>query len=87
MAKKESFTFDAAGWLFWSVVFVVLVGPLTYLSWNIVYETASRIVPVGMGVVGAAIGAGFISWAVNALVQFRAKKKRVQERKKARKQK
>lgn len=87
MTKKESFTFDAAGWLFWIVVFVVLIGPLTYLSWNIVYETASRIVPVAMGVVGSAIGAGFISWAVNAAIQFRAKKKRTQERKKARKQK
>jgi hypothetical protein len=87
VTKKESFKFDAAGWLFWTVVFAVLIGPLIYLFWNVVYETTSRIVPVGMGVVGAAIGAGFISWAVNAVIQVHTRKKRLQERKKAKKRK
>ena len=87
MAKKDSFEFDAAGWLFWLIVFVALIGPAIYGCSKIVYARTSAVVPIGMGVVGAAVGAGVVSWAVNAVVQRRRKKKRLAERKKSKKRK
>jgi hypothetical protein len=87
LAKKGSFEFDAAGWLFWIIVFAILVGPAIYGSFKIVYDRTSRLIPFAMGVVGAAIGAGVVSWAVNAVVQRRRKKKRLAERKKIKKRK
>jgi hypothetical protein len=43
------------------------------------------LVPVAMGAVTAAIGAGLLSWAVNAVLQRRAKKRQLAARKKAKK--
>ena len=83
--KKSSFEFDAAGWPFWTVLFVLLVGPGIYGSLQLVRSGANPMLPVGMGVVSAAIGAGVVSWAVNSVIQWRRKKKRLAERKKARK--
>jgi len=85
--KDEGWKFDAAGWVFWLVVFVLLAGPCVFGTWKIVYSTASRTIPIVTGLVVAAVGAGFISWAVNAVVQRRQKKQRIARRKKARKQK
>lgn len=85
MEKKRSFEFDAAGWGFWVIVFFVLVGPAIYGSWHVVTERASRGIPVGMGLVGAALGAGLVSWAVNAVLQFKRKKEKLAERRKSKK--
>jgi TRAP-type C4-dicarboxylate transport system permease small subunit len=87
VAKEERWKFDAAGWTFWLVIFLILVGPSVYGAWKIVYSSASRTVPISAGIVFAAIGAGFISWTVNAVIQRKRKKERIQRRKKARKQK
>lgn len=87
MAKKGSFEFDAAGWLFWIIVFAAFIGPAIYGCSKIVYSRTSVVVPIGMGVVGAAVGAGVVSWAVNAVIQRRRKKKRLAERKKGKKRK
>ena len=85
MPKKDSFEFDAAGWLFWTICFALLVGPCIYGSFQIVYETASRFIPVAMGIVGGAIGAGIVSWAVNAVIQRYRQKRRKTQRKTQRK--
>jgi len=87
LAKKGSFEFDAAGWLFWIIVFAAFIGPAIYGCSKIVYSRTSVVVPIGMGVVGAAVGAGVVSWAVNAVIQRRRKKKRLAERKKGKKRK
>lgn len=87
MPRKHSFEFDAAGWLFWIVVFVVLIAPSIYGSWQIVEQDASPIIPISMGVVGSAVGAGVVSWAVNFVLQTRRRKQRLADRKKAKKQK
>jgi len=85
--KKGWLDFDAAGWLFWTVVFLLALGPCLYGSWHLVYDDASRWIPLSMGFVFAALIAGFLSWAVNAVLQRRVKKRRLSERKKAKKQK
>ena len=87
MAKKGSFEFDAAGWLFWLIMLAALMGPSIYGCSKIVYARTSVVVPIGMGMVGAAVGAGVVSWAVNAVVQRWRKKKRLAERKKSKKRK
>ena len=87
MAKNEGFKFDAAGWLFWTVVLVLLTPFCIYGSLKIVFQGTSRVVPIGMGVVLAAVGAGLVSWSVNAVIQARKKKQRQIERKKAKKRK
>ena len=87
MSKEHWLKFDAAGWLFWLVVFFVLVGPCVYGTWQVVYSTVSRTVPIVTGLVLAAVGAGLVSWAVNAVIQHRQKKQRIARRKKVRKQK
>ena len=90
MAKKSAKTqrkprFDAAGWLFWAVVFFVLVGPAIYGASRITAKDAMWLVPVAMGVVSAALGAGFVSWAVNGVIQRRVRKRRLAERKRSKK--
>ena len=87
VTKERCLKFDAAGWLFWLIVFIVLVGPCIYGTWKVVYSTAPRTVPIIVGLVLAAVGAGVVSWAVNAVIQHRQKKQRIARRKKVRKQK
>jgi len=87
LAKKGSFEFDAAGWLFWLIVFAVLAGPAIYGSWQIVFSETNRLVPIAMGIVGAAVGAGVVSWAVNGVIQYGQKKKRLAARKKSKRRK
>jgi len=83
VAKKASFEFDAAGWLFWTVLLAVFLGPCLWGVWQITYEDTSALVRIGMGGVSAAVGAGFVSWVVNAVLQHYRKKKRLAQRKKA----
>lgn len=87
MSKGHWLDFDAAGWVFWLIVSLVLLGPAVWLSWKIVDPYVSRIYPVGIGAIGAIIGASFISTGVNYLIQLRRKKVRLTERKKAKKRK
>jgi len=84
--KKNWLDFDAAGWLFWVVVFLIALGPCLYGSWHLVYPEVSRLIPLSMGFVLAALSAGFLSWAVNAVLQRHGKKRRSSERKKTKKQ-
>jgi hypothetical protein len=78
---------DAVGWLFWIAVFLVLIGPCIYGSWQITYPDKSRLYPIGTGAGLAAIASGFVSWAINAVLQRREKKQRIERRKKVRKRK
>jgi uncharacterized BrkB/YihY/UPF0761 family membrane protein len=87
LSSERAFKFDAAGWLFWTVVFVVLAAPCIFVCWRIMDPSVSRWYAIVTGSVLSAIGAGTISWAVNAVLQRRQKKQRMARRKKARKQK
>ena len=83
---KKSWKFDAAGWLFFLAVFLVLVAPGIAVAWRFIYPAYSRWYPVVTGMAVAAIAAGTVSWAVNAVLQRRQKKQRIARRKKAKKQ-
>lgn len=85
MAKKTAGSLEAVGWLFWLITFLVLVGPLVYGCWQITHAAASRLVPVVTGAALAAVGSGLIAWPVNSFLQYRNKKRRLAQRKKARK--
>ncbi len=87
MAKQQSPWFDAAGWGFWGIVFGMLVGPCVFLAWKIKRTQTAWVLPIGVGLLLAALGAGFVSWAVNGVVQYRRKKQRLVERKRAKKRK
>lgn len=86
MGKNKGFEFDAAGWLFWIVVFVVLLGPGIYGSKLAMYDDTPWVTWVGGGLVVAALGAGMVSWGVNSVVQRRRKRLRIAEKKRAKKQ-
>jgi len=87
VSKGNWLDFDAAGWVFWSIVSLALLGPAVWLAWKVVDPYVSRLYPVGIGAIGAIIGASFISTGVNYLIQLRRKKTRLTERKKAKKHK
>jgi hypothetical protein len=81
VAKKKSSHFDAAGWTFWIIVFGVLLGPAIWGMWIVKTEEATWLFPLGKGTVLSAIAAGVVTWAVNAVLQYRGKKQRLAERK------
>jgi ABC-type uncharacterized transport system permease subunit len=87
VSKSAWWNIDAAGWVFWLIVFVVLAGPCIYGAWHIVYPDTPRAIPIVTGMVLAAVGAGVVSWAVNSVIQRQRKKQRIARRKKAQKQK
>jgi len=74
-----------AGWIFWTILLVLLVGPSMLLMWRITEDDSHIMLRVGSGVVLAAIGAGAISWAVNGLVQWHYKKRRISDKKRTKK--
>ena len=84
--SKERFQFDAAGWGFWSIVFVILLAPSVWGMWHIVYEAQRNGVVIAAGVAVAALGAGIVSCIVNALLQRVQQRQRQSERKKTKKQ-
>lgn len=87
MAKSSRREFDAAGWLFWTLVFAVLAGPGMYLAFKFTDKGSFILLRLGAGAMIAAVGAGVISWAVNTVLQYRNRKRRVAKRKKAKKRK
>ena len=76
---------DYVGWKFWFVIFVLIAVPGVYFSFQLVTERTTFFVPVAMGGIAAAIVAGVLSWAVNAVLQSRAKRRQLAARKKAKK--
>jgi len=81
--NKNAERFEAAGWRFWLVVFVLLAGPCVYLAWTVTEDDTFAPMRVSAGAVLAALGAGVVSWAVNSVLQRRARKRRAAQRKKA----
>ncbi|HOD50058.1 MAG TPA: hypothetical protein PLM14_08285 [Candidatus Hydrogenedentes bacterium] len=85
MAKKKADSIEYIGWTFWFVVFVLIAIPAIYVSFQLVTERTTFLVPISMGGISAAVGAGLLSWAVNVVVQYRVKKRQLAARKKAKK--
>ncbi|MBX7255578.1 MAG: hypothetical protein K1Y02_04370 [Candidatus Hydrogenedentes bacterium] len=70
MAKKQSKKFDAVGWKFWAVAFVVLLTPSVYGMSQIVRENTKYFVIVFMAVLAAGAAAALVTWAVNSIIQL-----------------
>lgn len=88
MAKTETKRLESVGWQFWMVWFVLFYPPVTYLAWQTAYnDMKTTILPWILGFLGAALGAGLVSWAVNTVLQRRVEKARKEQRKKAKKRK
>ena len=85
VAKDKTSGLEYVGWKFWFVVFVVVAVPAVYASFQLVTERTTPLVPVAMGAIGAAIGAGVVSLAVNSVLQYRTRKRHLAASKKARK--
>ena len=85
VAKDKTSGLEYVGRKFWFVGFVVVAVPAVYASFQLVTERTTPLVPVAMGAIGAAIGAGVVSWAVNSVLQYRTRKRQLAARKKARK--
>ncbi len=85
MAKKETVRTYSVGWLFWLITMGIFAGPAIYVCFKIVVEGTFFMVPVGFGLIAAALAAGILSWAVNAVLQFRNRRARLKARKAARK--
>lgn len=65
---------EAAGWGFWSIVFLILLGPSIYVSFQISYEQSSMLVIVVVGMSIAAFIAGIVTFIVNMILQSRAER-------------
>ncbi len=87
IVKKTArrFHFDAAGWEFWTVLFVIFTFPFTYLSWIFRDKSASFFTSLIFGIFASAITAGLIAWAVNSILQWRTRRQRIEGRKKVKK--
>jgi hypothetical protein len=84
MAKPDTESaksLDAVGWGFWLVTFAVLYAPAWFLSRRIVFASEREgLVPWVMAFTFAAIGAGLLSFAVNAVLRRRAETAKRQAR-------
>jgi len=80
MAKKKQNRFEAAGWRFWGVSFAVILGPLWYGAHAMVKEDTPFLGTVAIALISAAVGAGLITWAVNSVLQYFAKKRYAEQR-------
>jgi hypothetical protein len=78
---------DAVGWLFWTVAFFICLGPCIYGAWQFIDPDKNRLYPIVTGAVLAAIVSGLVSSAINAVLQWREKKLRIERRKQVRKRK
>jgi len=81
--KKESGVwFEEAGWTFFVVTTAVLAAPCSYVAWQLAKARISWFGRVGTGTLIAGILAGVFTWAVNAVLQARAAKRRTSQRRK-----
>jgi uncharacterized membrane protein (DUF485 family) len=85
MGKQVREPIVSVGWLFWFIVFVVVLGPAVYLSFQVVDENEAAPIPVGMGVILAGFLAAIVAWIVNAILFQRGKRIRAITRKKVKK--
>ena len=76
-----------AGWEFWVVSFVAMLGPCLFLALRITTESSKRLAPISFGFIMAAFGSGLFSWAANTVIQRRIEQRQKREKKQTRKRK
>ena len=87
MDKAKGFRLDSAGWGVWSICTILLVGPCIYGSFQLVQRHVLWTVPVGMGVIFAAVVSAFATWALNAVLQSGAERRKMAARKQTKRRK
>jgi protein-S-isoprenylcysteine O-methyltransferase Ste14 len=80
-AAREPFV---AGWTFWLIVFVVLLVPTVVGARMIKSTDATLGQSLGVGAVLAALGAGIVAWATNAMLGIVRKRRHAAKEKKSR---
>jgi len=58
-----------------------LAAPSIYFCWTIVEKDESRLIPIGMGLLVAGLGAGFVAWGANSALQWRQRRHKLEVRK------
>ena len=76
---------DSAGWGFYGVTFLILVGPGIYIAYSLKYNDTSAMVWIGLGIFGAAIVGVFITTIANTIIQARIERIREAQRQAERK--
>lgn len=76
MSDKERW--DSVGWGFFGAMFVLWLAPGIYVIYSITSSTLTTGTRVGTGVVLAFMAAGFTSWAVNSMLDYRARRREAQ---------
>ena len=61
---------DSVGWGFFSIVAIILLGPLCYIFVQIVGEDAEPMAPYGLGLISALFAAAVIAWVTNTALQW-----------------
>ena len=87
MDKPNRFRIEYAGWGFWAVCTLILIGPMTYVSYQSVQAGTPGTVPVGMGIVFASMLSAFVTWLANTALQSVQSRKKQETRKQAKRKK
>ena len=87
MEKEKRFKLEAAGWGVWGVLALILVGPMIYYASTLVQKDTPGTVPVGIGVIFAAVVAALVTWIVNSVLQSIYNRKKLATRKQAKRKK
>ncbi len=69
MAKKATALLESLGWVFWTIVFVILSVPLIYVCFKAVRPDEPWFVPISLGLISAAFSAAIVTWAANSTLQ------------------
>lgn len=88
MGKSKPFRIEAAGWGFWLIATLVLAGPCVYGAFQLTQSHLSRDIPVGIGMIAAALIGAVVTFAANTVIQrAHARRKAVERKQDARKKK
>jgi len=77
---------ESVGWIFFSVLFVLLIYPGYLLAREMTLED-HRVITAGFGLAMAAVGASLVAWGVNEVLQRRHMRKLKAHQKAEKKQK
>lgn len=85
MAEQHKPLLDSAGWGFFGVTFLVLIGPGLYLSYTLKYSDTNAMVWIGIGTLGTATVAAIVTTIANTIIQARLERIRAAEQQAERK--
>jgi len=85
--EKQNWTFDAAGWPFWFVLFFIFAIVFIYIGIKFRDKDTALYSVLGLAAVLGATSAAIVSWAVNSVLQYIAKRRRIAEKKTSKRKK